>query len=71
MLPKALKAKHDVNMKIKMDKYLVLNKSIKEVSDYIETCKYIKQQEILEKLILSDKIKIDTIKKKKVSKNNL
>lgn len=61
MLPKALKAKHDVNMKIRMNRFLVLNKSIKEVNEYIENTKYIKQQELLEKIIIEDKVKITSL----------
>ena len=61
MLPKALKASHDTNIKIKMARFLVLNKSVKEVSDYIENTKYIKQQQLLEKIIIEDKVKISSL----------
>jgi len=61
MLPKALKASYKTNMKAKMARFLVLNKTIKEVSDYIEVCKYEKQQEILEKVIIEDKVRINSL----------
>ena len=61
MLPKAYKANHNTNIAIKKVRYLVLNKKIKEVSDYIENTKYIKQQELLEKIIIEDKVKINSL----------
>lgn len=50
MLPKALKAEVDSNIKIKYDKYLRRNKSIKEIDEYIDRCKYEGQINILCKL---------------------
>lgn len=61
MLPKAFKAKYKTNMKIKMARFLVLNKPLKEVSDYIETCRFEKQQELLERIIIEDKVKITSL----------
>ncbi len=58
MLPKALKAKHDTNIGIKNDRYLVLNKSKEEILSYIETCKYQKQVDILKELLANEKILI-------------
>ena len=56
MLPKALKAKHDIHIGIKKNRYLVLNVSYEEANKYIENCKYQSQIDILEKLIVNDKI---------------
>ena len=56
MLPKALKAKHNTNISIKNDRYLVLNKSKEEILSYIETCKYQKQVDILKELLANEKI---------------
>ena len=50
MLPKALKAEEGSNIKIKYDKYLKRNKSIKEIDEYIDKCKYDSQINILCKL---------------------
>lgn len=50
MLPKALKAEAETNIKIKYNKYLTKNKSIKEIDDYIKNCKYESQIELLCKL---------------------
>ena len=58
MLPKALKAKHNTNIGIKNDRYLVLNKSKEEILSYIETCKYQKQVDILKELLANEKILI-------------
>lgn len=56
MLPKALKAKHDINIGIKKNRYLLLNVSYEEANKYIEKCKYQGQIDILEKLIINEKI---------------
>lgn len=50
MLPKALKAEVNANIKIKYDKYLRRNKSIEEIDNYIEKCKYDGQINLLCKL---------------------
>ena len=50
MLPKALKAEINSNIKIKYDKYLRRNKSIEEIDKYIESCKYEGQINLLCKL---------------------
>lgn len=50
MLPKALKAEINANIKIKYDRYLRRNKSIEEIDDYIKNCKYDSQIELLCKL---------------------
>lgn len=76
MLPKALKAKHNTNIGIKNDRYLVLNKSKEEILSYIETCKYQKQVDILKELLANEKIlisktssSIETLLKKDLVKN--
>lgn len=76
MLPKALKAKHNINIGIKNDRYLVLNKSKEEILSYIETCKYQKQVDILKELLANEKIlisktssSIETLLKKDLVKN--
>jgi len=61
MLPKALKAKNKVDLKIKYDKYIVLNKSKENVIEYIKNSRYDKQKELLNKLLIEDKIKITRI----------
>lgn len=50
MLPKALKASFNTNIKIKYDKYLTRSKSIEEIDEYIKKCKYEGQINILCKL---------------------
>ena len=50
MLPKALKAEINSNIKIKYNKYLRRTKSIEEIDDYIKKCKYEGQINILCKL---------------------
>ena len=60
MLPKALKAKIDTNIKIKKSKYIVLSSSITNIKNYIEKCKYKTQISLLEELL--------EIKEKKISK---
>ena len=61
MLPKALKAKHDTYIGIKKNRYIALNISYKEANDYIENCKYQSQIDILEKLITTDKLLVNTL----------
>ena len=50
MLPKALKAKVNTNIKIKYNKYLRRTKSIEEIDKYISSCKYESQINLLCKL---------------------
>lgn len=50
MLPKALKAHINSNIKIKYNKYLKRNKSISEIDNYISNCKYEGQINLLCKL---------------------
>lgn len=50
MLPKALKAEINTNIKIKYNKYLKRLKSIEEIDEYIKNCKYESQINILCKL---------------------
>lgn len=50
MLPKALKAEINSNIKIKYNKYLRRKKSIEEIDEYIKRCKYEGQINLLCKL---------------------
>ena len=50
MLPKALKAQVNTNVKLKYNKYLRRNKSIEEIDLYISKCRYETQIELLCKL---------------------
>jgi len=54
MLPKALKAEINSNIKIKYNKYLRRLKSISEIDEYINNCKYEGQINLLCKLKESD-----------------
>ncbi len=56
MLPKALKAKSGTNIKIKKEKYLVLLQEKSKIEEYINTCRYENQIEIL-KYLLKEKEK--------------
>ncbi len=47
MLPKALKASHNTSIGIKNNRYLVFNKDISEIDNYIDNCKYYGQIQIL------------------------
>ena len=58
MLPKALKASVKTNINSKQNRYIILNKSDKEVIEYINDCKYEKQIDLLKKLLESRKILI-------------
>lgn len=61
MLPKALKAKHNTNIGIKMNRYITLNISRDEALMYIEGCRFAKQKEIISKLLDSDKILLSNV----------
>lgn len=58
MLPKALKASIKTDIKVKYDKYLVLNVGLDEVSKYMETCRFEGQVELLKKLVAKGEISI-------------
>ncbi|MEE3342904.1 MAG: primosomal protein N' [Bacilli bacterium] len=59
MLPKAYKASYKTNINKKMIKYITLNKDKEEITQYIKTCRYPKQKELLIHL-LNNKEKIIT-----------
>ena len=61
MLPKALKAKHNTNIGIKMNRYITLNISRNEALRYIEECRFAKQKEIISKLLDNDKILLSNV----------
>lgn len=61
MLPKALKASFKTDIKIKYDKYLVLNVSKDEVNKYIESCRFEGQVSLLKKLIDEDEVKVSKL----------
>ena len=61
MLPKALKAKNKTNMHKKFNKYIILNSDINKVNDYIASCKYNSQKEILNKLLNEKKVLITSL----------
>lgn len=61
MLPKGLKAKYKDNISTKVNRYMVLNKEMDEVNDYIKKCRYIGQINILEELISKERIKVDCL----------
>ena len=61
MLPKALKASHKTNIKIKEDKYLKLATNNEKVLEYLEKCRFEKQKEVLNYLIKNKELKITTI----------
>lgn len=56
MLPKALKASVKTNINTKQNRYLVLNKSENVIRDYLDACKYDKQKELLNELLINKKI---------------
>lgn len=58
MLPKALKASIKTDIKVKYDKYLVLNVGLDDVSKYMEICRFEGQVELLKKLITKGEIRI-------------
>lgn len=51
MLPKALKASHNTDMKIGLEKFIILNKDERIIREYISNCRYFKQKEILNTLL--------------------
>ena len=59
MLPKALKASYKTDMKIKLDKYITINKTKEEIKEYIKKSKYSKQKEILNTLLTTEEILIN------------
>lgn len=61
MLPKALKAQSKTNMKIKKERYIHINKDIKEILEYISNCRYSGQREILKRLLEEKKIKVSRL----------
>lgn len=61
MLPKALKAKNKVSLNKKYDKYILLNKDENEALIYIDKCRYEKQKELLNKLLIEKEIKINAL----------
>ncbi|MBR3161711.1 MAG: primosomal protein N' [Bacilli bacterium] len=61
MLPKALKASYKTNIKVKMIKYISLNKSIDKVKLYINTTRFPKQKELLNKLIKTNELSITKV----------
>ena len=58
MLPKALKAKNNTNVKIKQAKILTLITSEQEVNKYIATCRYENQNTLLKELLKKKEIEI-------------
>ena len=73
MLPKALKASDTTNIGIKKNRYIVLNKNIEEIDEYISKCRYENQINILNelkdkgKILLKNKISgIDTLVKNEI-----
>ena len=61
MLPKALKASFKTDIKVKYDKYLVLNVGVDEVSKYMDTCRFEGQVELLKKLVAKGELKISKV----------
>lgn len=61
MLPKALKAKANVNIGIKKNRYIKLNISYEDANKFINACKYPNQVKIVEKLITDEKLLITSL----------
>ena len=59
MLPKALKAKNNVLINKKHNKYLVLNKDVNLIKEYIKKNRYQKQNDLLNDLIEKESILIN------------
>jgi len=73
MLPKALKASVKTNINTKKNRYAILNKDDKTIIEYINNCKYLKQNEFLKNLLSNRKLLvtkmesfIDTLLKKEL-----
>ena len=58
MLPKALKASYNTNINIKKSKYISLNQEESIIKEYINTCRYPKQIDILNNLLTNKELKI-------------
>jgi len=61
MLPKALKAQYGTNIRIKKDRYIVLNMNDDDVRRYIESVGYKKQIDILNLLLVKRKILVNNV----------
>ena len=61
MLPKALKASYNTDIKIKKDKYILLNDTCKNINNYISKCRYPKQVDLLKKILYVKEIKINKL----------
>lgn len=61
MLPKALKAKYNTDIKIKHNRYLVLNKTLEEIEEYINNCRYENQINLLNELKKNGKVLVSTL----------
>ena len=61
MLPKALKAKSNTNIGIKMNRYIKLNISYEDANKFINECRFPGQVSIIEKLITDDRILISSL----------
>ena len=61
MLPKALKASRKTNIGIKNDRYVILNKNIDEINEYISTCRYDNQKKILTYLINNGRLLVKSV----------
>lgn len=61
MLPKALRASYKTNLKMKMEKYLVLLVSREEVLEYIDSCRFEGQKRLLKELLEKKEIRISKI----------
>ena len=61
MLPKALKASHNTNIKKKYIKYVVLAWDKEDVLKYIDSCKYEGQIALLRNLLDNDEIELSSI----------
>ncbi len=58
MLPKALKASYNTNINKKMIRYISLNKDKSIIKEYVSTCRYPKQIDILNNLLNNKYIKV-------------
>jgi len=61
MLPKALKAAHKTNIGIKKEKYLVFDKSIDLIDEYIEGCRYEGQINVLKQVKSNGKVLVNCL----------